>query len=259
VGNVEKGMRSKVKEKGYLHLTLIDPEKEDPNLERVIGELDACGTDGYLVGGSTGFYPTQTEALVDTIKKVSRNPVILFPGGLFGLAKNADAILFLSLLNSVTPYFIVGAQAQAAPLVLRMKIEAIPVGYIVFGKSSVVSVMGMTQEIEPENYKAASAYAEAASLMGMRAVYLEGGSGVKRPIPAETVSRVRSSVPDETLLIVGGGIRSREDAASVVAAGADVVVTGTVVEESGPSSLRAIIEGCEEGALSKRARIEGKR
>ncbi len=254
IGNIESRIRQIVSEKGFFHFTLIDPEKTDSLQKQIVG-LDATGTDGYLVGGSTGFYPTQAEETVRVIKNFSSKPVVLFPGGLFGLAKNADAIFYLTLLNSLSPYFLIGAQAQAAPLIYKMKMEAIPVGYVVFGKSSMVSIMGMTQEIEPRNYKAASAYAMAASLMGMHAVYLEGGSGVEKPLPPDTILKVRSSIPKDVLLIVGGGIREKEDARSAVESGADIIVNGTVVEESGSKSLAKIIEGCGEGVSVKRSRV----
>ncbi|MDP7975778.1 MAG: geranylgeranylglyceryl/heptaprenylglyceryl phosphate synthase [Thermoprotei archaeon] len=251
---IEEYIRKTVSEKGFFHFTLVDPEKTDASLSRSIKEIDQSGTDGFLVGGSTGFYPPEVERVVSSIKEVSSKPVVLFPGGVFGVARNADAILFLSLLNSLSTYFLIGAQAQAAGLIKRIGLEAIPVGYIVFGKSSMVSVMGMTQEIEPANYKAATAYALAASLMGMHAIYLEGGSGVLAPIPPSTISRIRSALPRDVLLIVGGGIRKGEDAKAVVYSGADVVVTGTVVEERGASSLKEIVEGCKEGAKLKAAR-----
>jgi phosphoglycerol geranylgeranyltransferase len=248
---VEKYIREKVLEKGFFHFTLIDPEKTSASLEKTIREVEAAGSDGFLVGGSTGIYPPDVEGIVSTIKGISDKPVVLFPGGIFGIAKNADAIFFLSLLNSQSTYFLIGAQAQAAGLIRRIGIESIPVGYIVFGKNSMVSVMGMVQEIEPDNYKAAAAYALAASLMGMHAIYLEGGSGVPAPLPATTISYVRGALPADALLIVGGGIRKSEDAKAVVSSGADIVVTGTVVEEMGASSLRHIIEGCKEGAKLK--------
>ncbi|MFQ1021117.1 MAG: geranylgeranylglyceryl/heptaprenylglyceryl phosphate synthase [Thermoprotei archaeon] len=252
--NIEEYIRKTVSEKGFFHFTLVDPEKTDASLSRSIKEIDQSGTDGFLVGGSTGFYPPEVEKVISSIKQISNKPVVLFPGGVFGVARNADAILFLSLLNSLNTYFLIGAQAQAAGLIKRIGLEVIPVGYIVFGKSSMVSVMGMTQEIEPANYKAATAYALAASLMGMHAIYLEGGSGVPAPIPPGTVSRVRNALPRDVLLIVGGGIRRGEDAKTVVYSGADVVVTGSVVEERGAGSLKEIIEGCEEGAKLKATR-----
>jgi len=62
-------------------------------------------------------------------------------------------------------------------------------------------------------------------------VYLEAGSGAPSPVPGPMVRAVRSvlSVP----LIVGGGIRQASEARSLLDAGAQVLVTGTVTEEEG--------------------------
>jgi phosphoglycerol geranylgeranyltransferase len=49
-------------------------------------------------------------------------------------------------------------------------------------------------------------------------------------------------------LIVGGGIRSREQALAAASAGADIIVTGNVVEESGVRhKVSEIIEGIRRG------------
>jgi len=68
--------------------------------------------------------------------------------------------------------------------------------------------------------------------MGMRLVYLEAGSGADSPVPVQMVSAVKKAL-GTALLIVGGGIRSGDAAAKLVAAGADLIVTGTAVEQSG--------------------------
>ena len=65
----------------------------------------------------------------------------------------------------------------------------------------------------------------------MRMVYLEAGSGADSPVPAGMVALVKKLLGD-VLLIVGGGIRSGGAAAELVAAGADLIVTGTGVEKS---------------------------
>ena len=56
------------------------------------------------------------------------------------------------------------------------------------------------------------------------------GSGAEEPVPPEMVERVKGAI--DATLIVGGGIRSPEIAAERVKAGADVIVTGTLVEEA---------------------------
>jgi phosphoglycerol geranylgeranyltransferase len=74
----------------------------------------------------------------------------------------------------------------------------------------------------------------AAHYLGMRFVYLEAGSGANKPVPPAMIRTVKraTSLP----LIVGGGIKSGKQAKIAVAAGADIVVTGNVIEEAGPES-----------------------
>jgi phosphoglycerol geranylgeranyltransferase len=57
-------------------------------------------------------------------------------------------------------------------------------------------------------------------------------------------------------LIVGGGIRNGETAGSLVEAGADIIVTGTVVEEVGGSEekIREIVKAVKRAARRRRQR-----
>jgi phosphoglycerol geranylgeranyltransferase len=64
----------------------------------------------------------------------------------------------------------------------------------------------------------------------MRFIYLEGGSGAAHPVPPEMIRAVKHLI--DIPLIVGGGIRSKEQALAAASAGADVIVTGNVTESS---------------------------
>ncbi len=250
-GKVETRLRETIVRQGFYQFTLVDPEQPAEGLSDLAAKLDEAGTDGFLVGGSSGFSQVDTERTISLIKAGSQKPVVLFPGGLFGLARNADALLFLTLMNSSDPYFIVGAQAQAAPYIIKLGLETIPVAYIVFGSDTMVSAMGMTHQISVANYKAASAYSAAAMLMGMRAVYLEGGSGAAQPVAPQTIKAVKQVIGGNGILIVGGGIRSFDAAKAAIASGADVLVTGTAVERGGVKAFAEILDGCRAGAEEK--------
>jgi len=80
-----------------------------------------------------------------------------------------------------------------------------------------------------------------AQLMGMRFVYLEAGSGVSEPVPAQMISAVRRA--SACTLVVGGGIRDPKAANAAIKAGAHVVVTGNLVEmqEDVEHTLAALI------------------
>jgi phosphoglycerol geranylgeranyltransferase len=183
-----------------------------------------------MVGGSQRVSQENLDATVESIKKKVELPVILFPGGVTGISKRADAIFFMSLLNSKNPRFITGAQAQGAPLVKDVGIEPIPMGYIVIEPGGAVGKVGEADLIPRSKPEVAVGYALAAQYLGMRLVYLEAGSGADKHVPEEMISAVKETV--EIPVIVGGGIRTGDNARAVANAGADIIVTGTIVEQA---------------------------
>ena len=231
IGRVEKYLLNKIKKDGAIHLTLIDPEKVSvKSASRIACESESSQTAAIMIGGSTSISTSQLDNVIKAIKKTVAIPVILFPNNITGISKHADAIWFMSLLNSLDPYFIVGAQVLGAPLVKKFGLEAISLGYVVVGQGATVGIIGRASPIPYDKPELAAAHALAAQYLGMRFVYLEAGSGAKQPVPNEMIRIVKNlvSVP----LIVGGGIRSGEQVKEKVNAGADVIVTGNIVEES---------------------------
>ena len=214
-----------------LHLTLIDPDKQSPEKAAEIARASyEGGTDGIMVGGSVGISSLNLDATIEAMKKVVKLPVILFPGDITGISSKADAIFFMSLLNSRNTYYLIGAQMLGAPIVKRLGIEAIPMGYIVVEPGCAVGFVADAKLIPRDNPKLACAYALAAQYLGMKLVYLEAGSGAKEHVPEEMIAQVKKSI--DIPLIVGGGIKTGEDARRVAKAGADIIVTGTVIEKA---------------------------
>jgi len=211
-------------------LALLDPEEFDPERASSIAKaLERAGTAAVMLGGSTVSLPGQISGLAKRIRAESEIPIILFPNGVSGVVGEADAIFFMSLMNSTNPYYIVGAQALAAPLVKRFGLEAIPMGYIIIGGAQTsVSFIGQANPIPQDKPGIAAMYALAAQYLGMRFVYLEAGSGAGEPVRPEVIRRVKGAV--DIPVIVGGGISTPELAGKAVEAGADAVVTGTAVE-----------------------------
>jgi len=182
-------------------------------------------------------------------------PVILFPNNLTGVSQYADAMWFMSLLNSSNPYFITGIQALAAPLIKRIKIESMPLGYIIIGDGSTAAYIGQAHAIPHDKPEVVTGFALAAQYLGMHFVYLEAGSGSKKPVYPSMVSMVKKylSIP----LIVGGGIKTRQDAERIAEAGADIIVTGTIIEEeSSTRALKEIITGIRAAGKKKIAQKE---
>ncbi len=242
VGRVEKYLLDKIEEDGAVHITLVDPEKVTPSsASSIVREAESCQTAAIMVGGSTFVSTSHLDRVLKAIKKTVKIPVILFPNNVTGISKHADAIWFMSLLNSSDPYFLMGAQVLGAPLIKRLDLEPIPLGYIVVGQGGTVGVVGKAVPIPYDKPELAAAHALAAEYFGMRFVYLEAGSGAKQPVPNEMISVVKKVVT--VPLIVGGGIKTGEQVRQIVGAGADVIVTGTVVEEcKGKNRIRELIE-----------------
>lgn len=227
--NVLQGLKEKC-QKRPVHLTLIDPEKQNSSAARdIAGAAREGGTDGIMIGGSAGVSQVELDATIQEIKKSVDLPVILFPGDISGVSPYADAIFFMSLLNSRNPYYITGAQAMGAIAVKKAGIETIPMGYLIIEPGGTVGFVGDAKLIPRKKVDIAAAYSLAAQYMGMKAVYLEAGSGADRHVDEAMIAGVKSLT--DILLIVGGGIRTEEDASRVSRAGADIIVTGTVVEQ----------------------------
>ena len=240
MGPVETRLHNAIKEQGCIHLSLIDPEKFSGKLSRSLEDLKGGGTAAIMVGGSTVGSADQLDSTVKKIKELTDLPVILFPNGPTGVSRFADAIFFMSLLNSTTPRFLIQAQAKGAPFVKRFKLEPIPLGYLVVGSSkTAVSAIGRADKVPYSKPDLAVEYALAAQYFGMRFVYLEAGSGADRPVETSMVQKVSSAL--DIPVIVGGGIRRPEQARALAKAGASAIVTGTLLEREGSEPIKAIV------------------
>jgi phosphoglycerol geranylgeranyltransferase len=214
-----------------LHLTLIDPNKQQPDQAGEMCRLATeAGTDGIMVGGSTGVSSESFEETISEIKNNTSLPVIIFPTNRNSLSKNADAVFFMSLLNSTNIKYITREQRLGARFIKITGMEAISMGYILISPGMKVGEIGEAELIERDNIDESVNYALLAEYFGMKLVYLEAGSGAPLPVPTEMVSAVKGSI--NIPLIIGGGIRDPDTAAAVAEAGADVIVTGTIVEDT---------------------------
>jgi phosphoglycerol geranylgeranyltransferase len=243
VGPVEKSLLEQIESEGSIHMTLIDPEKvTPPQASRIASKAYSSGTSAIMIGGSTFVSVTHLDSVVKMIKRTVDIPAILFPNNVTGISRYADAIWFMSLLNSVDPYFLIGAQILGAPLVKKYNLEPIPMGYIIVGEGGTAGVVGRAVAVPYGKPELAVAHALAGQYLGMHFIYLEAGSGAKDPVPQEMIRMVRHCI--DVPLIVGGGIRARGQALSAASAGASIIVTGNVVENNGVRrKVSEIIEG----------------
>jgi phosphoglycerol geranylgeranyltransferase len=230
--SVEEKLNNVVKTQGAAHLTLIDPDSQSPQASgNIAAQAAKGGTDAIMIGGSTGAFGGLLDKTLQAIKEQTDLPTILFPASAGGVSAYADAVFFMSLLNSRDVNYITTNQAIGAPLVKKTGIEPISMAYILIEPGGTVGWVGDARLIPRKKPELAVAYSLAGKYMGMHYIYLEAGSGADNPVPTAMVGAVKHAVGEETKVIVGGGIRDGETAGKLVTAGADMIVTGTIVEQ----------------------------
>ena len=214
---------------------LLDPDDfSKDEAANLVLTAQNCGVDAALIGGSL-VHTDCLENFIGRIKEKSPLPIILFPGDASQIAKNADAILFMSLVSGRNPDFLIGQQVKGAVQIAKSKVEPISMAYMLVESGSVTSVefMSDTRPLPRDKSNIAVAHALAAQFLGMSMIYLEAGSGAKLSVPDEMVAAVKKSV--NIPVIVGGGIRDAQTAKQKLLAGADIIVTGNLL--SSPDGL----------------------
>mgnify|MGYP001241831433 CR=1 FL=1 len=220
---------------------LIDPDKTDPGKLPALASLAMqTGVHYFLVGGSL-LVNDHLGQCIRTIKDHCDIPVVLFPGNTLQLHADADAILLLSLISGRNAEFLIGKHVVAAPWLRQSALEILPTGYMLIDGGALTSVayMSNTTPIPAGKKDIAVCTAMAGEMLGLRLLYLEAGSGAPQPVPPELITAVRQAVAIP--LIVGGGIRSPEQARAALQAGADMIVVGSLIEDN-PGALAGIAE-----------------
>ena len=219
----------KAKNKGFA--LLIDPDKQDnTQLLSIINKAKKANVDYFFVGGSL-LTNDSLEICLSTLKKESSIPVILFPGNAMQVNNKADGILFLSLISGRNADMLIGKQVITAPILKLSPLEILPTGYILIesGKPTTVSYMSNTTPIPYDKNTVAACTALAGEMLGLKIIFMDGGSGAQNPISEEMIKEVRDSI--DIPLIIGGGISSGEKAIANCNAGADIIVVGNAIEK----------------------------
>jgi putative glycerol-1-phosphate prenyltransferase len=221
---------SAIKRGDRLLAILIDPEKF--NIATVVQFLNKIPkeTTHLFVGGSTDVNNEITK-VVAVLKQESKLPIFLFPGSHHQVTDAADALLFLSLHSGRNPEYLIGQQVKAASLLKKTKLEIIPTSYLLIegGNESAVARVSGTKAMSQDDVLKIVDTSLAGQMMGARLVYLEAGSGAKISVSQVIIESVKKSL--SIPLLVGGGIRTKEQREQAYLAGADLVVMGTVFED----------------------------
>jgi phosphoglycerol geranylgeranyltransferase len=248
VGKTEKYILEELEKKKGLLFALIDP-LDYPTPEdavRTAKHADEADADIILIGGSTGVQGEVLDNVAKEIKQNASKPVVLFPGNIGTLTKYADAVYFMSMLNSRNTYWISEAQMLAAPMVRHYGIEPLPVAYIVVEPGGTVGWVGDAKKVPRNRPKIAAAFGMAAEYMGFRFLITDAGSNPEDGhIPLDMVKAVSSvtTIP----YIAAGGIRTPEEARSVIKAGADIIQVGTAFEKEGSvEKIKAMVKAVRE-------------
>jgi len=210
---------------------LIDPDKlTEDHYASLAKKAQESGVDFLFVGGSL-LTSDNLFRCIRILKSNSNIPVVLFPGNTYQVSRNADAMLFLSLISGRNPDMLIGMHVIAAPYVKLSGVETIPTGYMLIdsGKPTSVSYMSNSFPIPYDKKDIAACTAMAGEMLGLRMIFMDAGSGAETSVSEEMIRFVKDSI--QVPLIIGGGIRTPEKARSILNAGADTIVIGNRFEE----------------------------
>ena len=211
---------------------LIDPDRQDKKqLISLVNKANKAKVDYFFVGGSL-LTNNNLELCISTIKENSYIPTILFPGNAMQVSNKADAILFLSLISGRNAEMLIGKQVITAPILKKSNLEILPTGYMLIdsGKPTTASYMSNTIPIPHDKDEVATCTAMAGEMLGLKLIFMDGGSGAANPISEKMIESCRNNV--ELPIIIGGGIDSAEKAISNCKAGADIIVVGNAIEKN---------------------------
>lgn len=228
---IYKGLQRAKREQRKKFAVLIDPDKiKTEHLDQTIKLAQVSEVDYFFLGGSL-IVDDEMNYCIETIKRHTEIPIILFPGSTMQVNHKADAILFLSLISGRNPDLLIGKHVESAPLLINSPLEVMSTGYMLIDGGIPTSVLYMsnTRPIPANKDGIALCTALAGELLGLKAIFMDAGSGAKHPISEKMIRTVSSqlSIP----LIVGGGIRTPERAVTSAKAGADVIVVGNAIEK----------------------------
>ena len=222
-------IKSKLENKKLLAI-LLDPDKlMVANLSSLIQKINQSTATHIFVGGSS-FDGIHLDEIIIKLKSNCSLPIVLFPGNPSQISDKANGILFLTLLSGRNPDYLIEHQVNAVPILKKTNLEVISTGYILIesGNETAVQRVSKTKPLDRNNANYVLQTAQAGEYLGNKLIYLEAGSGAKYSVPTEMITLVSQNI--NIPLIVGGGIRTKQEIENCYNYGADVVVIGTAFE-----------------------------
>ena len=190
--NVFESLKGVKEKKGGAFLVLIDPDRTTRDKMLALAEAAGdCEVDALLVGSSFMLH-ANFHGIVKDIKAVSSVPVIIFPGAHSQISPDADAILFTSLISGRNSQYLIDEQVRGAPIIKEYGLEVIPTGYMLIESGGYTSVQYISNSlpIPADKHDVACAHALAAQYLGMKAVFMEAGSGAKVSVSEAMIEAV---------------------------------------------------------------------
>ena len=230
-GAIYQTIQERKKKRAKAFAVLIDPDKStEASLAHLIKTAVVARVDYFFVGGSL-VVSHNLDACVQQIKQQCAIPVLLFPGSAAQITKKADALLYLSLISGRNADLLIGQHVISAPAVRASGLEIISTGYMVIdgGAPTTVSYISNAAPIPADKADIALCTAMAGEMLGHKLIYMDAGSGAKKPISEQMIAAVAQAI--DVPLVVGGGIRCAERAYLNCKAGADVIVVGNAIEK----------------------------
>lgn len=219
--------------RAWRHVFKLDPDKQisDESLERIC----LSGTDGLIVGGSSGVTYANTAELLSRIRRYE-TPCLLEISDASAIVPGFDGYLVPIVLNTPHAEWITGRHHRAlmqygAHLPWR---DIAAEGYLIMNPDcTAASLTGADASIGKQE---AVAYAQLADrLLRLPLVYVEY-SGTFGDM--ELVASVRHSLSGARL-VYGGGIRSRSQAEQALQA-ADTIVVGNIIYDNIEQALETV-------------------
>ena len=98
---------------------------------------------------------------------------------------------------------LIGNQVISAPLLKHSNLEILPTGYILIdsGKPTTVSYMSNTTPIPYDKNDVAMCTAMAGEMLGLKLIFMDGGSGATNPISESMINMVSQAIDTPQSLV----------------------------------------------------------